>query len=337
VTATARQTSAVPGRLPPLTERILARLPGARLLWIGVWALVPWANAGANVFLDTGGTSAVWEQSDLLVVLNYAALSFAVALTLWGTERIRRRIEALRISTTSEALETEASGVFAGMKSATGPLVLSAASAIAFAVAAFIRDGWESALLRGATWLILGIAFWTFLWTYGSLTLGLNRLGQRHLRRDAALIDPSLGLRPLGSVAFMGLWMLLAWLVPVVLTGLPDVVGVVIGALVLFGALGAFFISLWRLHRQMVAVKDEELAVARELYGEAYEPVRAARTLETLDQQRQLLSAADALEKRAEAIHEWPVDQRTWAWVIALATSVVAITVGRLVVGALGL
>jgi hypothetical protein len=337
VTATARQTSAVPGRLPPLTERILARLPGARLLWIGVWALVPWANAGANVFLDTGGTSAVWEQSDLLVVLNYAALSFAVALTLWGTERIGRRIEALRISTTSEALETEASGVFAGMKSATGPLVLSAASAIAFAVAAFIRDGWESALLRGATWLILGIAFWTFLWTYGSLTLGLNRLGQRHLRRDAALSDPSLGLRPLGSVAFMGLWMLLAWLVPVVLTGLPDVVGVVIGALVLFGALGAFFISLWRLHRQMVAVKDEELAVARELYGEAYEPVRAARTLETLDQQRQLLSAADALEKRAEAIHEWPVDQRTWAWVIALATSVVAITVGRLVVGALGL
>jgi hypothetical protein len=337
VTATARQTSAVPGRLPPPTERILARLPGARLLWIGVWALVPWANAGANVFLDTGGTSAVWEQSDLLVVLNYAALSFAVALTLWGTERIGRRIEALRISTTSEALETEASGVFAGMKSATGPLVLSAASAIAFAVAAFIRDGWESALLRGATWLILGIAFWTFLWTYGSLTLGLNRLGQRHLRRDAALIDPSLGLRPLGSVAFMGLWMLLAWLVPVVLTGLPDVVGVVIGALVLFGALGAFFISLWRLHRQMVAVKDEELAVARELYGEAYEPVRAARTLETLDQQRQLLSAADALEKRAEAIHEWPVDQRTWAWVIALATSVVAITVGRLVVGALGL
>jgi hypothetical protein len=337
VTATARQTSAVPGRLPPLTERILARLPGARLLWIGVWALVPWANAGANVFLDTGGTSAVWEQSDLLVVLNYAALSFAVALTLWGTERIGRPIEALRISTTSEALETEASGVFAGMKSATGPLVLSAASAIAFAVAAFIRDGWESALLRGATWLILGIAFWTFLWTYGSLTLGLNRLGQRHLRRDAALIDPSLGLRPLGSVAFMGLWMLLAWLVPVVLTGLPDVVGVVIGALVLFGALGAFFISLWRLHRQMVAVKDEELAVARELYGEAYEPVRAARTLETLDQQRQLLSAADALEKRAEAIHEWPVDQRTWAWVIALATSVVAITVGRLIVGALGL
>jgi hypothetical protein len=41
----------------------------------------------------------------------------------------------------------------------------------------------------------------------------------------------------------MGLWMLLAWLVPLVLTGLPDVVGVAIGAAVLGGALATFFLS----------------------------------------------------------------------------------------------
>jgi hypothetical protein len=46
-------------------------------------------------------------------------------------------------------------------------------------------------------------------------------------------MDPGLGLRPLGDVAFMGLWILLASLVPLVLTGLPDVVGVVIGVAVL--------------------------------------------------------------------------------------------------------
>jgi hypothetical protein len=40
---------------------------------------------------------------------------------------------------------------------------------------------------------------------------------------DAARMDPGLGLRPLGDVAFTGLWVLLAWLVPLVLTGLPDV------------------------------------------------------------------------------------------------------------------
>ena len=75
-------------RLRPVTERILGRLPGPRALWIAVWALAPWLNAGANLLLETGERSAVWEQSRVLVVLNYAALSFAVVMALWGTERI---------------------------------------------------------------------------------------------------------------------------------------------------------------------------------------------------------------------------------------------------------
>lgn len=135
----------------------------------------------------------------------------------------------------------------------------------------------------------------------------------------------------------MGLWMLLAWLVPLVLTGLPDVVGVVIGMLVLVGALSAFFLSLFRLHRQMVDVKERELAIARALYAEAYQPVQSAQTLEVLDRQRGLLGAADALEKRAHDIHEWPVDEGTLARVLTIATSVVAITVARLILEPLGL
>lgn len=135
----------------------------------------------------------------------------------------------------------------------------------------------------------------------------------------------------------MGLWMLLAWLIPIVLTGLPDIVGVVIGMLVLAAGLAAFFFSLLRLHRQMVEVKASELAVARDLYAEAYEPVRTAPTLEVLERQRGLLSAADALEKRAQAIHEWPIDEGTMARVLTIATSVVAITVARLILDPLGL
>jgi hypothetical protein len=87
-------TAGLAGRLRPLTDRILARLPGPPVVWIAAWALVPWANAGANLLLDTEGTSAVWEQSDVLIVLNYAALSFAVVVTLWGTDRIARRVES---------------------------------------------------------------------------------------------------------------------------------------------------------------------------------------------------------------------------------------------------
>jgi hypothetical protein len=329
------RTEGLARRLTPLTDRILARLPGPPLLWIAAWALVPWANAGANLLLDTDGTSAVWEQSDVLIVLNYAALSFAVVVTLWGTERIARRVETLRADM-SKVLDADAGASFGEMNSVAGPLALAVAAAIAFGISAFVRDGWASALLRGTTWLVLGIALWTFLWTYASLQLGLNRFGRGHLRRDAALVDPGLGLRPLGAVAFMGLWMLLAWLVPVLVTGLPDVVGLVIGLLVLGGCLATFFFSLRGLHRQMVEVKDEELALARALYAEAYQPVRAAGTLEALERQHTLLGAADALEKRARAIHDWPIAEGTWAWVIGIATSVVAIACARLILRPFG-
>jgi hypothetical protein len=125
--------------------------------------------------------------------------------------------------------------------------------------------------------------------------------------------------------------------VPVLLTGLPDLIGFGIGVLVLAAALATFFLSLFRLHRQMVAVKAGELAIARELYARAYEPVRAAPTLEVLERQHPRLSAADALEQRARAIHEWPIDEGTLARVITIATSVIAITLGRLILDPFGL
>src|SRR5215208_165990 len=118
-------------------------------------------------------------------------------------------------------------------------------------------------VLRGVTWFVIGVALWTFVWTYVTLQLGLNRLGRERLVPDAARVDPSLGLRPLGGVAFTGLWMLLVWLVPVVLTGLSDVTGAVIGMLVLALALAGFFVSLSGLHRHMVEVKAGELGIAR--------------------------------------------------------------------------
>jgi len=297
--------------------------------------LVPWLNAGANLVLGTR-TSAVWEQNDVLVVLNYAAISFAVVMSLWGTARIVRRLEALQ-ATTKKILVGESSEPFRGLNSIAGPLVASAVAAVVFGVTAFVRDGWTSAFLRGTTWFILGIALFTFVWTYAALLLGLNRLGRDRLVPDPVHVDPGLGLQPLGAVASTGLWMLLAWLVPVLLTGLPDIVGAAIGMLVLTAVLVTFFLSLLRLHWQMVEVKAAELAIARELYAQAYQPVHEARTLEALETQRGLLSAADALEKRASAIHEWPFAERTPTLVITIVTSVIAMTIGRLILDPFGL
>ena len=322
--------------LTPLSARILDALPAPPVVGICAWALIPWLNAGANLLLDSSARSAIWDQSDLVIVLNYAAVSLAVLITLWGADRIASRLEELR-TTTAEVLTGDPSDRFRHVNSTAGPLVASVATGLVFGLAALIDDGWLAATVRGTTWFVLGIAVWTFLWTYATLQLGLDRLGREQLRPGTIHVDPALGLRPLGEIAFTGLWMLFAALIPIVLTGLPDIVGVVTGMIVLAGGLGTFFFSLARLHRLMISVKAEEIAAARELYAKAYEPVRRTPTLETLDQQRGLLSAAEALEKRAEAIHEWPIDEGTVARVLTIATSVVAITVARLILDPLGL
>jgi hypothetical protein len=319
-----------------MTERVLGRAPGPRALWIAAWAIVPWLNAGANLLLENDARSAVWEQSDVLVILNYAALSFAIVVTLWGTERIARRLQSL-LATAPDVFRGDPRGAFQEMNSISGPLVASGAAALAFGLSALIQDGLVAALLRGGTWFVLGCAFFTFLWTYASLQLGLDRLGREPLRADAAPVDPGLGVQPFGALAFMGLWMLLVWLVPVLLTGLPDFVGVVLGLLVLAIALSTFFLSLFRLHRQMVVIKAREIEFARSLYAKAYEAVRTERTVDALEKQHHLLHAAEGLERRAREIHDWPIDEGIVARVITIATSVVGITVARLILDPIGL
>jgi hypothetical protein len=244
-----------------------------------VWALIPWLNAGANLLLEAEARSAIWEQSRTLVILNYGALSLAIGITVWGSERIARRLESLPAAT-SDVFAVDTTDRFRELNNFAEPLLASAATAIVFGLTAFVEDGVASAFLRGVTWFLVGIALWSFLWTYASLCLGLDRLGRDRLRLIAVGVDSTHGLRPLGGVAFMGLWILLAWLVPVLLTGLPDIVGVVLGVAVLSAAIAAFFLSLFRLHRRMVEWKESELAIARELYVDAYEPVRATPTVE---------------------------------------------------------
>ena len=323
--------------LRPLTERIVERLPGPALLWLGLSASIPPLNAAANLaFLEDDSRSAVWDRSAAVVALNYAALSLAMVVTLWGSRKIARRLERLE-GELAEVLPSDAPTSFREVNGVAPPLAGAVALALAFGVSTLIDAGLAPALLRAVTWLALGVAMCTFLWTFAGLQFGLDRLGRTRLDLHRASVAPDLGLRPVGDVAFLGLWLLLAWMVPMIWTGIPDAVGFVIGILVLVAALAVFFLSLWRLHRRMVEVRDSELAVARRLYAQAYQPVRDEPTLRSLGEQQSLLGAADALEKRARGIQAWPMDEPTMARIATIVTSVVAVTIARLLLDPLGL
>jgi hypothetical protein len=58
---------------------------------------------------------------------------------------------------------------------------------------------------------------------------------------------------------------------PLVLTNASDTPGVILGIAVLAVGLGLFFLSLRRLNRQMIAVKQREVGLACDLYMQAYE------------------------------------------------------------------
>ncbi len=171
---------------------------------------------------------------------------------------------------------------------------------------------------------------------YLTLQIGLNRLGRWHLRLDAYHGDRSVGLRPVGRLAFTGFWMLFRSVGPLVLTSVSDLPGVLVGIGVLVAGVGLFFLSLRRLNRQMVALKQRELQLALDLYRQAYQPVREEPSLEVLQRQLALLAAADALEKRAERIQEWPFDEAMLARVVTIASSVAAVIIARLILGPVG-
>jgi hypothetical protein len=322
----------------PLTERILSRLPGPRLAWMLCWALVPWLNLAAVGVLgaaDWTGTGAPPTGE----LLNRTAVSCAILLSLWGAARLTDNLQRVGAALTEvvEQDESDVRALFRGMDSTVAPLLLTAAGVLVLPLDEALTGEPRAAVIQGATWVIVGIPLWTAIWVYLTLQLGFNRLGRGHLTLHGYRGDRSLGLRPVGRLAFTGFWMLIGSVGPLVLTNASDTPGVILGIAVLLVGLGLFFLSLRRLNRQMVVVKQRELDLARDLYMQAYDKVRNQPTLEVLQGQVSLLNAAEALEKRAERIQEWPFDEATFARVITIASSAAATIIARMLLDPVGL
>jgi hypothetical protein len=177
----------------------------------------------------------------------------------------------------------------------------------------------------------------TLFWTYLMLMFGLNRLGTRHLALDAYGGDKSLGLLPVGKLAFTGFWVFTANLAPILLVSLSSFVSLAVGLLVFIAGAVAFFGSLWRVHQQMGRARQHQLLWAQTLYEQAYEPLMTTQSLEVLEQRSGLLGAAEALERRAQAIQTWPFSDALLTRIVVIGLSVVTAIIARLVMKPLGL
>jgi hypothetical protein len=327
-----------PGEETPLTERILSWLPGPRVLWLAVWVLVPWMNAAIMLVLQAASLIPTWDNTGV-ELLNRAAFSLAILLSVWGAGRITTGLRSLHsrlfelMGEVGDPME-----VFRGMGTTAAPLMLTVVSGMVFgAQSAIQHGGFLRGLVTGGSWLLIGNALWTFVCVYLILQLGLHRLGRRRLSLQPASGDRSLGLRPLGTLAFSGFSTFVVAFVPLVLSGVSNRVGLTMGLLVLLVGVTAFFLSLRRLNRQMVAVKLQETAWAQRLYAEAFAPVREEGTLAALQRQSASLNAAEALEKRAERIQEWPFDEGMFARVVTITSTAAAAILARVLLVPFGI
>jgi hypothetical protein len=226
---------------------------------------------------------------------------------------------------------------FAACSSTAGPLVASAVQAAIFGGVDFLRNpSLATALLFGVIF-VWGIPIWTFWWMSGAIFLGLDRLGRMDLNLKPFVLDRSLGLRPLGRLAFQVFAMFMALMLPPIALATVEVRT----TLILLCAIGAvvllLFLSLHRLRRRLQAEKRTHLdacrqQIAQTLRDRSSSPAGGDAVTRLWD-----LHAAEAMERRALAIQEWPFDETVFVRIIAIATSVGTVILSRLVLLRIGL
>jgi hypothetical protein len=99
---------------------------------------------------------------------------------------------------------------------------------------------------------------------------------------------------------------------------------------------GAFLLSMWRLHLQMAAAKSRNVEIARRLYSEAYAPIREKADVAALEAQSNVLSVAQSLDERAHGLPTWPIDEGTTRFLAVVITGVITSLVVRGLFAAIG-
>ena len=319
-----RQDGRPADAMRPLTERMLGRLPGPRVVWLLAWAAVPVA-AG---LLPSAYLASVGARPLPVRLLTGLVFAYAVALAIWAVGRFTREGDTVQRSVDQLAVHPEqaATPVFRGMASTQGPLALTLVFVMVTVWRTAVLGDLSAALLWLPVSLLVNLPLLTAVWVYLALLLGLHRLGRRTLSLAAFPQDLSLGLGEVGRLAFTAFWIYGAGFAPVLVVNVANPIGLLLLlGLFLLGVL-VFFACLQGLHRQLLAARRHYLEWAGQLYAQAYEPVRSG-SLVALGEQAQALLAAEVIQRRAEAIQQWPFQQRRLVQIAGIVGTVVTFVI----------
>ncbi len=323
----------------PLTERILAIFPGPRWFWTLVWGLLAIPQLlfifqireviGMAPEIVASSRPGIWEV---------AAIVYTTVISLWGTRKLARDLERIQptISHLTIGKRLDAERPIRGLESVAGPLALTAGSTALDTVLALLDYGWKFPLLTAPFSFLIQLPLMTYVWTYLSLLIGMDRLGRQRLALDTTPGDRTLGLRPVGGLAFTGFWVFSLGFAPILITTATSPPTLILNLVFFLIGLGIFLLSLSRIHGQMAEAKQRHLELARRLYADAYAPIGRKPSLRTLDAQTPLLNAADALEKRATGIQEWPFGEVLGPRLAIIITSVIATVIARFLLATFG-
>jgi hypothetical protein len=316
---------------PPLTERVLAHLGAPRRLWVVLWSgsalLIPFALL--VVLAQEGSSDRAGSVSDLIVA--QLALSYAALLGIWGSRRLTTQARSLPLQLSSP-IPASIRSQHPARYDIAGPSVLAIAVTLVASIGWVVRFGPVAALAILLPFVLTMLPIMTFVWTYLEVLVGLDRLGRTRLALVPFPQDTSLGLSPIGSIAFTGFAVVLAGTLPIPLTNGDDLISVAMSLAVLGVSVVLFVLSMWRIHGQMVAAKSGYIAETQAAYAEAYEPYRRNKSLRTLEAQAPLLAIAHTLDERAHRIREWPIDERLVRVAGFSVAALASATIGRLVV-----
>jgi hypothetical protein len=321
----------------PLTERILDRLGGPRWLWSVAWGATALVTPAVllTLLVISGTSDRVTSVAGLF--LSQGVVAYVIVLVLWGMGRMARDVRALEPELARLTYGTSPGRQAPAIVSVAGPVLLTAVVVVVNGAGLWDRYGALVMLILVPFVFVYILPIMSFVWTYLALLVSLDRLGRSRLALDLFPQDRTLGLGPVGALAFTGFALLFAAAIPILVTNSQNPSTVVVDLVVVIVSVLAFFLSMWRLHGQMASAKARYLAETRALYAAAYEPLRTARTVATLAAQSALLGTAQGLVERAESILAWPLEERLLATVISIGVGVVISLIVRFVLLAAGL